>query len=115
MQMSWSSLSAAFAQFRDQRNTAATRRATGGSNVASEASYWCNRRETSKIQAKAYTGQRGTHTRMRSIYIHSLSILYIVCMEALAVQCETTHGVYEFRRGFCTLVLSYTYVPVLKV
>ena len=24
---------------------------------------------------------------------------------ALAVQCETTHGVYEFRRGFCTLVL----------
>ena len=27
--------------------------ATGGSNVASEASYWCNRRETSEIQAKA--------------------------------------------------------------
>ena len=26
---------------------------------------------------------------------------------ALAVQCETTHGVYEFRRGFCTLVLSF--------
>ena len=25
---------------------------------------------------------------------------------ALAVQCETMHGVYEFRRGFCTLVLS---------
>ena len=24
---------------------------------------------------------------------------------ALAVQCETTHGVYDFRRGFCTLVL----------
>ena len=49
---------------------------------------------------------------MRSIYIHSLSILYIVCMEALAVQCETTHGVYEFRRGFCTLVLS---LPCLSV
>ena len=25
---------------------------------------------------------------------------------ALAVQCETTHGVYDFRRGFGTLVLS---------
>ena len=31
---------------------------TGGSNVASEASYWCNRRETSEIEARAYTGQR---------------------------------------------------------
>ena len=29
---------------------------------------------------------------------------------ALAVQCETTHGVYDFRRGFCTLVLSFTTV-----
>ena len=29
---------------------------------------------------------------------------------ALAVQCETTHGVYEFRRGFCTLVLSFSLV-----
>ena len=39
-------------------------------------------RETSEIQAKAYSGQRGTRMRMRSIYIHSLSILYtIVCME----------------------------------
>ena len=28
---------------------------------------------------------------------------------ALAVQCETMHGVYEFRRGFCTLVLSNLY------
>ena len=65
MQMSWSSPSAAFAQFRDQRNAAATLRATGGSNDASEASYWCNRRETSEIQAKAYSG---TRTRMRSIY-----------------------------------------------
>ena len=34
----------------------ATWRATGGSNVASEASYWCNRRETSEIQARAYSG-----------------------------------------------------------
>ena len=31
---------------------------------------------------------------------------------ALAVQCETTHGVYEFRRGFCTSVLSLTCVCV---
>ena len=31
----------------------ATWRATGGSNVSSEASYWCNRRETSEI----YTGK----------------------------------------------------------
>ena len=61
-------LTVAFAQFRDRRNTAATRRTTGGSNVASEASYWCKRRETSEIQAKAYSGQRGTRTRMRSIY-----------------------------------------------
>ena len=44
------------------------------------------------------SGQRGTRTRMRSIYTVSL---------ALAVQCETMHGVYEFRRGFCTLVLSF--------
>ena len=31
--------------------------ATGGSNDASEASYWCNPRETSEIQARAYSGQ----------------------------------------------------------
>ena len=30
----------------------------------------------------------------------------------LAVQCETTHGVYEFRRGFCTLGLSLSCVSV---
>ena len=36
--------------------------------MASEASYWCNWRETSEIQAKAYSGQRGTRTRMRSVY-----------------------------------------------
>ena len=80
MQMSWSSPSAAFVQFRDQRNA----RATGGSNDASEASYWCNRRETSEIQAKAYSGQRGTRTRMRSkyttlVYVHS-SIAAVDCI-----------------------------------
>ena len=50
--------------------------------------------------------QRGTRTRMRSI--HSLSMCVFL---ALAVQCETTHGVYEFRRGFCTLVLSLYLLP----
>ena len=54
--------------------------------------------------------KRGTRTRMCSI--HSLSIVYH-CV-ALAVQCETTHGVYEFRRGFCTLVLSFPSVTVME-
>ena len=49
---------------------------TGGSNVASEASHWCNRRETNEIQVRAYSGQRGTRTRMRSI--HSVSIVHYV-------------------------------------
>ena len=61
MQMSYHLLSAAFAQFRDKRNAA------GGSNIASEASYWCNWRETSEIKVQAYSVQRGTRTRMRSI------------------------------------------------
>ena len=66
MQMSSSSPSAAFAQFRDRRNTAATRRTTGGSNVASEASYWCKRRETSEIQAK--------YSYAHAQYIHNASV-----------------------------------------
>ena len=41
-------------------------RVTSGSNVASEASYWCNRCETSEIQARSYSGQRGTRTCMCS-------------------------------------------------
>ena len=61
--------------------------------------------ETSEIQARAYTGQRGTRTRMRSIC--STACLYGGRSLALAFQCETMHGVYEFRRGFCTLVLSF--------
>ena len=79
--------------------------------LATGASYWCNRRETSEIQARAYTGQRGTRTRMRSIYTACLYCVYGRSL-ALAVQCETTHGVYEFRRGFCTLVLSLSCVSV---
>ena len=52
------------------------------------------------------------HSYAHAQYIHSLSIGIVYhCVYgmslALAVQCETTHGVYEFRRGFCTLVLSY--------
>ena len=46
---------------------------------------WCNRCETSEIQAKAYSGQRGTRTCMRSIY----TTLVYVCMCVAAVECET--------------------------
>ena len=50
---------------------------------------------------------RGSEALIRACAVSIYTAcLYIVCMEALAVQCETTHGVYEFRRGFCTLVLS---------
>ena len=66
---------------------------------------------TGEIQARAYTGQRGTRTRMRSIYTACLYCVYGRSL-ALAVQCETTHGVYDFRRGFCTLVLSLSCVCV---
>ena len=58
------------------------------------------------------SGQRGTRTRMRSIYTACLWAVYCIyhCVYgrslALAVQCETAHGVYDFRRGFRTLVLS---------
>ena len=45
---------------------------------------------------------RYRRTRMRSIYTACVMGRSL----ALAVQCETMHGVYEFRRGFCTLVLS---------
>ena len=30
-----------------------------------------------------------------------------LCVWKVLGTCETTHGVYEFRRGFCTLVLSF--------
>ena len=49
-----------------------TRRATGGSNVASEASYWCNRRETSEIQARPYSGAR--HSYAHAQYIQACII-----------------------------------------
>ena len=51
----------------------------------------------------------GSEALVRACAVYSLSIA-IVCVYgrslALAVQYETMHGVYEFRRGFCTLVLS---------
>ena len=53
---------------------------------------------TSKIQAKAYSGQRGTRTRMHSIYVHNASDVHVCARPA-----------YEFRRGFCTSVLFITY------
>ena len=40
---------------------------TGRSNVASEVRYWCSRRETSEIAARATS----TRTRMRSILLES--------------------------------------------
>ena len=52
----------------------------GGSNVASEASYWCNRRETSEIQARAYTRHSYAHAQYTACAVYSLSIA-IVCME----------------------------------
>ena len=56
------------------------------------------------------------HSYAHAQYIHSLSSSVYHCVHgrslALAVQCETTHGVYEFRRGFCTLVLSLSCVCV---
>ena len=61
------------------------------------------------VEQARYRGSstRGTRTRMRSI-LHSLFHCVYGRSLALAVQCETTHGVYDFRRGFCTLVLSFS-------
>ena len=52
-------------------------------------------------QARYRRGQRGTRTRMRSIYT--------ACHVWKVLECETK---YEFRRGFCTLVLSLSCVSV---
>ena len=61
--------------------------------------------ETSEIQARAYTAL------VRACAVYTARLLVYHCV-ALAVQCETTHGVYEFRRGFCTSVLSLSRVCV---
>ena len=89
MQMSWSSPSAAFAQFREGQLVGRMlfqRLATGATRVK---------------QARYRRG--GSEALVRQ-YIHSLSST-IVCMEAPWHLLFTTHGVYEFRRGCCTLVL----------
>ena len=44
----------------------------------------------------------------RHSYTHAQYTQPVYYCVALAVQCETTHGVYEFRRGFCTSVLSFS-------
>ena len=56
------------------------------------------------------------HSYAHAQYLYTQPVYTVHCCVygrslALAVQCETTHSVYEFRRGFCTLVLSYT--PVI--
>ena len=55
---------------------------------------------------KRDTGE-GLHGAARHSYAHAqyTQPVYSVYGRSLA-QCETTHGVYELRRGFCTLVLS---------
>ena len=63
--------------------------------VASEASYWCNRRETSEIQAKAYSGSEALVCAC-GVYTQRC-----VCMCVAAVECETCI-IIEFQ-GFCTL------------
>ena len=45
---------------------------------------------------------RGSEALVRACAVYTQPLRSL----ALAVQCETMHGVFEFRRGFCTLVLS---------
>ena len=65
--------------------------------------------EQARYRRSSTRGSEASHAHAQ--YIHSLSIGICIyhCVYgrslALAVQCETTHGVYDFRRGFCTLVL----------
>ena len=82
-------------------------------------------------QARYRRGSQQRHSYAHAQYIHSLSILigistvanwghfssivyHCVYGRSLA-QCETTHGVYEFRRGFCTLVLSLRFAGVSMI
>ena len=53
---------------------------------------------------------RGSEALVRACAVYTACLVYHCVYGrslALAVQCETTHGVYEFHRGFCTLVLSF--------
>ena len=66
---------------------------------------------TGATDVKQARYRRGPTRAARHSYAHAQ---YTAChcvygrSLALAVQYETMHGVYEFRRGFCTLVLSLT-------
>ena len=48
---------------------------------------------------------RCSEALVRACAVYTACLLVYHCV-ALAVQCETTHGVYEFRRGFGTSVHS---------
>ena len=52
-------------------------------------------------QARYRQGPTRALVRACAVYTQPL------CVWKVLVQCETMHGVYEFRRGFCTLVLSF--------
>ena len=46
---------------------------------------------------------RGSEALVRACAVYTQPVCCVYGRSlALAVQCETTHGVYEFRRGFCT-------------
>ena len=91
-----------------------------GLDVASEVSYWCNRRETSEV-AKQARAARHSYVHVCLVYIISMSMCVAIvgpcacdtgcwhllfnvrqCMVNACIQ--SLHS-YEFRRGFCTLVL----------
>ena len=55
---------------------------------------------------------RHSYAHAQYLYTQPVYTVHYGRFLALAVQCETTHGVYEFRRGFCTLVLSFSLVVV---
>ena len=67
MQMSWQPLSRSFGTNETQQ----LREGQSGSNDASEASYWCKRRETSEIQAKAYSGRAARHSYIRACAVYT--------------------------------------------
>ena len=69
---------------------------------------------TGEIQARAYEAAR--HSYVHAQYIHSLPIVCVVAIEGPwhllfnVRQCMVKMPAYKFRRGFCTLVLSFEYV-----
>ena len=57
--------------------------------------------------------REGSEAPVRACAVYTQPV-YIGRSLALAVQCETTHGVYEFSRGFCTLVLHCVSIHVCQ-